>query len=78
MGERTVIQAKLYSQPVGNNAVQEVIAAREHFGRRHAKVVTNNRFTRSARELAASSRVELVDRHGLDELLAAYNSSLAA
>lgn len=74
--ERTVIQAKLYSKPVGNKAVQEVIAAREHYCCHHAAVVTNRSFTRSARELAQTARVELVDREGLERLLESYNASL--
>lgn len=36
-----VIQAKYYSKPVGNGAVQEVSAARGHYGAAAALVVTN-------------------------------------
>ena len=74
-GERTVIQAKLYSQPVGNKAVQEAIAARSHFGCARCAVVTNNTFTPSAQELAATSDVDLVDRAQLTGLLERFNKA---
>src|SRR5439155_5599142 len=64
-GERTVIQAKLYNHPVGNGAVQEVIAARTYYRCHHALVASNNTFTRSAIELASRSNVKLVDRQQL-------------
>jgi HJR/Mrr/RecB family endonuclease len=74
-GERTVVQAKLYSTPVGNKAVQEAIAARSHFRCQAATVVTNNYFTPSARELAGTGDVELVDRDGLVDLITFFNRS---
>lgn len=72
-GERTVIQAKLYTGSVGNDAVQQAVGAKAHYGCQRAAVVTNSTFTRSAKELAESNRVELVDRDGLIELLAQFN-----
>ena len=74
-GERMVIQAKLYSQPVGNKAVQEAIAARSHFGCARCAVVTNNTFTPAARELAATSDVDLVDRAQLTGMLERFNKA---
>jgi len=47
-GERTAVQIKRYSKPVGNKAVQEAIAAREYYRCIHALMVTNSRFTPSA------------------------------
>jgi len=58
-----VIQCKLYSQPVGNGAVQEVIAAREYYKASFAIVVSNAAYTTSARQLAAMSNVILL-HHG--------------
>jgi restriction system protein len=72
-GERLVVQAKLYSHHVGNDAVQEVSAARVHYRCHRAVVVTNNSFTRSAIELATSNNVELVDRIDLGRLLDQFN-----
>ena len=58
-GIRTVVQAKRYSKPVGNKAVQEVISAREYYDCNKALVVTNNKFTKSAIELARRTNVKL-------------------
>jgi HJR/Mrr/RecB family endonuclease len=74
-GEKTVVQTKLYTAPVGNHAVQEVIAARSHYRCQHAIVLTNNSFTRSAIELAASTKVHLVDRQQLNAMLQTFNRS---
>ena len=54
-GVKVAIQCKLYSSPVGNKAVREVVAGRMHCGARYAVVVTNAGFTTSARELAQST-----------------------
>jgi hypothetical protein len=61
-GRSIVIQAKCYQQSVGNSAVQEVHAARSHYAADEAWVVTNSKFTQSARELALSTGVVLVDK----------------
>jgi len=74
-GERTVVQVKLYSQPVGNSAVQEAIAAKTYFRCHHAMVITNNTFTASARELATRASVQLVERNGLIKMIDAFNRS---
>jgi len=73
LGQRTAIQTKLYAEPVGNKAVQEVVAARLHFRCHSAIVVTNNCFTRSAEELACSTDVQLIDRNGLEKMLGEFN-----
>ena len=57
--ERLVVQCKFLSRPVGNGAVQEVVAARSHVDCNRAVVVSNQRFTSGAAELAASNTVEL-------------------
>jgi restriction system protein len=51
---------------VGNKAVQEVFAAKRHEQAHHAAVVTNNDFTRSARQIAATTDVTLLHH---DQLL---------
>ncbi|MEO2162701.1 MAG: restriction endonuclease [bacterium] len=75
-GSSTVIQAKLYTSPVGNKAVQEAHAAKAHFHCDSAQVITNNTFTRSAQELAGTTGVQLVSREGLTALLEGYNAAL--
>lgn len=57
---RLVLQCKLYSQPVGNAAVQEVVAAKGHEHANVAAVVTNNRYTAPAQELANTNGVLLL------------------
>jgi hypothetical protein len=72
-GRKIVIQAKNYSDSVGNSAVQQALAAKSFYGCDEAMVITNNRFTQSASELAESTGVRLVDRLKLQEYLDDYN-----
>lgn len=69
LGERTVVQAKRYSSPVSNRAIQEVVAAKAYYDCEKAMVVTNSRFTSSAKSLAFSNSVTLWDRDKLKELI---------
>ncbi|OAA29342.1 hypothetical protein AT15_02150 [Kosmotoga arenicorallina S304] len=62
---RTAVQAKRYNHTVGNAAVQQVYASKKVYNCRKAMVVTNNRFTREARELARKTGVVLWDREKL-------------
>ena len=48
---RLVVQCKLYNHPVGNKAVQEVVAARAHEQADCAAVVSNYRYTYAAQQL---------------------------
>lgn len=75
-GKTMVIQAKNYSGSVGNAAVQQAISAKAFYGCDEAMVVTNSYFTRSAKELAATAAVRLVDREGLQTYLDDYNQKL--
>ncbi len=60
-GERIVVQAKHYSTPVGNKAVQEVVASKAFYNNAtHAIVITNNTFTPSAIKLAEANAVTLI------------------
>ena len=65
----TVVQAKRYSKPVGNKAVQEAISAKHYYNTNKAMVITNNSFTRSAKELAKRTKVKLWDKTILNELV---------
>jgi hypothetical protein len=56
-----VIQAKRSISPVGNGAVQEVVAALRVYGGTEGWVVTNATFTQAARELAHRNGVRLIN-----------------
>lgn len=71
------VQCKKYSSPVGNGAVQEVVAAKAHIGATFGVVVTNNTFTRSARELAKTTRTLLL-HHSEISLLSIPNADTTA
>jgi restriction system protein len=59
-GRLLFVQYKLYSAPVGNAAVQEVIAARQFEYANSAAVVSNAPYTTAAWELASTARVHLL------------------
>lgn len=67
-GVRIVIQCKLYARPVGNKSVQEVVAARAHEQATHGAVVTNNRYTTGAEQLAATNEILLLHYRDLQDL----------
>lgn len=67
LGQNFAVQAKYYSNPVGNSAVQQAISALAFYNTRHAMVVTNSTFTRSARDLATKTGVRLVDGEELQK-----------
>lgn len=67
-GTKAAIQCKMYSNPVGNRAVQEVVAGRLHYGAQIAVVVSTAPYTRSAYELAASTQVLLLHHDQLPML----------
>ena len=64
-GITVVIQCKLYNKPVGNKAVQEIIAGRDFYKADYAAVVSNSTYTISARQLAQNCNVLLLN---IDEL----------
>ncbi len=59
-GVTIVVQCKLWSQPVGNKAVQEIIAGKTYYRANLGVVVSNAAFTSSAKELARSCNVLLL------------------
>lgn len=66
---KIVVQAKRYRNNVNNSAVQEVVAAKEHYNADKAIVVTTSEFTSSARDLAESNNVVLWDKERLKQEL---------
>ncbi|MFC6377545.1 restriction endonuclease [Tatumella terrea] len=68
-GKITVaIQCKLFNQPVGNSAVQEVYSGAKFYGADKAIVVTNNTYTPHARTLANSTNVMLIHHNDLKNI----------
>lgn len=67
---KTVVQAKCYSLPVTNKAVQEVYSAKDFYEADEAWVVTNARYTPHAVNTASKLRVTLIGREDLINLAA--------
>ncbi|MFH0906597.1 MAG: restriction endonuclease [archaeon] len=67
-----VVQAKKYKGSVGNDAIQAVVASIKHYKANKGIVITNSNFTRQAKELAESNKVELIDREDLKKLIKEY------
>lgn len=67
-GVSVAVQCKLYSQPVGNKAVQEAIAAQRYYATDFAAVISNAPFTKAATRLAQSAAVLLLHTSDLDKL----------
>ncbi|WP_367304502.1 restriction endonuclease [Lentilactobacillus parabuchneri] len=63
------IQCKLYSNPVGNQAVQQAYAGGSYYKTDKNIVVSNNYFTPSALQAADTMDVDLWDRDKLAELI---------
>lgn len=68
-GVKFAIQCKYYSQPVGNKAVQEVIAGKGYYKCDIGCVVTNNTYTESARKLAYSQNIRLLNEDNICDVL---------
>jgi HJR/Mrr/RecB family endonuclease len=64
---KAVLQCKKYSQPVGNAAVQEIIAGKQFEQADIAVVVSNNSYTQSAKQLANVSGVHLLHYAELEQ-----------
>ena len=62
------IQVKYYNNPVGNKAIQEVVAAKSYYKTDKAMVVTNSTYTKQAQDLARANDVILVDGEKLEQL----------
>ncbi|MBP7309279.1 MAG: restriction endonuclease [Polaromonas sp.] len=67
---KIVVQTKLYSSAVGNDAVQQAYAAKRYYNATSAVVVTNATYTKSANELAESLQVVLLHEDDVGPLFA--------
>ena len=65
---RVCIQCKNFAKPVGNKAVQEIIAGTTYWNGTHSVVVAKSGFTKSAKELAKSAKVILMSEIELQDL----------
>jgi Restriction endonuclease len=68
-GKRVVIQLKRWTAPVGNNAIQATFAGMAHYQADEGWIITTSTFTKSARELARSTSVRLIDKDELTDWL---------
>ncbi len=69
---KAVFQCKKYAQPVGNGAVQEIAAGKQHEQADIAAVVSNATYTPSAKQLAGTTGVYLLhysELHGFADKL---------
>jgi restriction system protein len=69
------VQCKRLARAVGVAAVQQVVSGARHHGCDQAVVVTNQAFTKAARQLAATHRCRLVGREQLHIWAAAAPSA---
>ncbi len=70
---RIAIQCKFYSKPVGNKAVQEVSAGKDYYNCTLGCVVSNNSFTPSARKLANSLEITLLNNDAIVDYISVNN-----
>lgn len=68
-GIKCAIQCKRFNEKVNLKAVQEIVSGRKHYKCEKAIVVTNNYYANSAKELAFSNKVELLDRDYIISIL---------
>ena len=59
-GNKTAIQCKLYSQPVGYKAVEEVLGGMHYYNCTSAMVITNSTYTAQAIRAAKKMGVKLI------------------
>ncbi|MGO9209949.1 MAG: restriction endonuclease [Terriglobales bacterium] len=75
---RVVLQCKLYSSPVGNHAVQEAAAARAHEQANFGIVVSNQRYTEPAKQLATTNGILLLHYRDLKDLSSVLDTTQKA
>jgi len=59
-GLHLVAQCKKYAKPVGNKAVQEIVAGMRYYNANKGVVIATNGFTRSAVKLANANNINLI------------------
>ncbi len=66
--KKIAVQCKRMRSPVGNSAVQQVVAGKHMYGADEAWVVASSSFTRSATNCAVANSVRLIDGNELRRL----------
>ena len=74
-GTKIAVQCKKYSSPVGNKSVQEVNAGRGIFECDYGFVITNNLYTRSAKEAANKLEIFLLHHDDIPTILSFLNET---
>lgn len=64
------VQCKLYSNPVGLHALQEVYSSMARYKTTKSCVITNSTFTKQAIEYAHDANIELIDYKALKSIIA--------
>jgi restriction endonuclease Mrr len=67
--KKVAVQLKRWTAPVGNAVVGATFAGIAHYGADEGWIITTSTFTRSARALARSTRVRLIDGKELGDWL---------
>lgn len=67
-GEKWVIQVKHHKNNIGTSAIQEVLGAKEYYQADVAAVATSSDFTKSAKEYADRTGVEIINGEKLSRL----------
>jgi len=68
-GKRILIQAKRYTNSIGNGAVQEAVAAKKYYDCSKSVLIGSASFTSGAIELAKVNNVRLLGKKELQELI---------
>ena len=66
--EHLVGQCKVYQKPVGNSAVQEVVAGMGYYGANVGVVISNAGYTNSAKQLAEANNIKLIHHSEIKNL----------
>ena len=69
------VQCKLYSNPVGLHALQEVFSSMARYKTKSAWVITNSTFTKQATEYAKDANIKLIDNKELEALISRVSAS---
>lgn len=65
-------QCKCYADPVGIKAIQEVYAGKDYYGSMVGVVITNQEFTKPAREFAEKLNILLWDGDRISEMISKF------
>lgn len=68
-GIKCAIQCKRFNSKVSIKAIQEIVAGKKHYRCDKAIVITNNYYTKNAKELAFDNKVELLDRDDIIKMI---------